>query len=468
VSSVEGHAVSRRRRQALHAPGVLLLTIGLLTGCEATSAPLPPPQRLDPPPVGAGAVLAPALGDPRDTLPVARLTRLLRSGPLGPDPSALVVSAEDGSVLLDVAGSVPRTPASLLKLTTAAAALSALDPASRLRTRVVRGASAEEVVLVGAGDTTLTAHPDRARRRHRAGLAALAAATTRALKAAGVASVRVGVDDSLFTGAAVSPHWPGSYVAAGVVSPVSSLSLDGGRVSPRSDVREQEPAIAAGNVFARMLRRAGLDVPGDVVRSVAPAAARELAAVESPTVADLVELMLSSSDNDLAESLLRLAALARGRAGTFDVGTTVVRAVLDELGVPSEQVRALDGSGLARGSKLAPATLTGLLVTAAAETGSPTLDHLLTGLPVAGFSGTLASRFGAGRARSAAGVVRAKTGTLTGVSTLAGTATVAGAAVIFVVMSDRVPGDTLAARRTLDRFAAVLGRRAHAGDVTGR
>ena len=59
----------------------------------------------------------------------------------------------------------------------------------------------------------------------------------------------------------------------------------------------------------------------------------------------------------------------------------------------------------------------------------------------------------------AAGLVRAKTGTLTGVSALAGLTTVAGRPVVFVAMADRVaPASTLAARTALDQFAALLGR----------
>jgi D-alanyl-D-alanine carboxypeptidase/D-alanyl-D-alanine-endopeptidase (penicillin-binding protein 4) len=76
---------------------------------------------------------------------------------------------------------------------------------------------------------------------------------------------------------------------------------------------------------------------------------------------------------------------------------------------------------------------------------------------VAGFSGTLALRFTTGPPRAVAGVVRAKTGTLTGVSALAGTTTVDGRPTVFVVMADRVPdGATLQARDELDLFAAVL------------
>lgn len=428
---------------------------GLVADPRPTATPSP---RLDPRPVGAPPVLAPAstVGVPSPgAVPVGALQRLLTSGPLGKAPGALVVDAASGEPLLDREGSRARTPASVLKLTTAAAAVTTLDPESRLTTRVVRGEDPGQIVLVGGGDATLT------RRRSSgfpglADLVTLADRTAEALRAAGVASVTVRVDDSLFSGPAVSPYWPSTYVSSGVVSPVSALSLDGGRVTARSDTRSADPALAAGQQLARLLTRRGLQVDGQVTRAVAAPGTPEVVAVESPTVAELAELMLSTSDNDIAESLLRLVAVAGGRPGTFVDGTAVVAETLAGLGVPVDGLTLLDGSGLARGSAIAPATLAGLLVLAAQDTSDAALDHLLTGLPVAGFSGTLATRYGAGRDGAAAGLVRAKTGTLTGVSTLAGVTTVGGRAVVFVVMADRVPGDTLAAQAVLDRFAARL------------
>src|SRR5690349_24820810 len=83
---------------------------------------------------------------------------------------------------------------------------------------------------------------------------------------------------------------------------------------------------------------------------------------------------------------------------------------------------------------------------------------VVTGLPVSGFTGSLEDRF-ADAAPQGRGRVRAKTGTLTGVSALAGVATdVTGDPMVFVLMADRVAvPDTLAARDALDRLAADLG-----------
>jgi D-alanyl-D-alanine carboxypeptidase/D-alanyl-D-alanine-endopeptidase (penicillin-binding protein 4) len=82
---------------------------------------------------------------------------------------------------------------------------------------------------------------------------------------------------------------------------------------------------------------------------------------------------------------------------------------------------------------------------------------VVTGLPVAGFSGSLGYRF-KDKAAAGLGLVRAKTGTLTGVHGLAGIAlTRSRQAMFFVAVADEVAlPQTLEARADLDRAAAAL------------
>ena len=435
---------------------------GRLPGGLVRDRPAPTPaatRPLDPSPVAAPDVLegqpSPAAAGAQP-VPVEALDAVLTSGALGSDPGAQVLDVDSATPLFDRSGDVARIPASVAKLVTGAAALITLDVGSRLSTRVVQGGAPEVIVLVGGGDSTLTTRPVRGTGYpDRASLVELADATATSLLAAGTDAVAVRVDDGLFEGPSVSPDWGPTYVPAGVVAPVSALSVDVGRVSPGSVARETDPALAAGRALAQLLSRRGVTVSGEVNRSPSPPGAQELAVVSSPTVGQLVELMLTTSDNDLAESLLRLTAIGAGRPGTFTDGSLVATQALIDLGVPTEGLVLLDGSGLARGSSITPQTLARLLVRAV-DGSRPALGHLLAGLPVAGFSGTLALRFGAGRPGTAAGLVRAKTGTLTGVSTLAGVAPVAGRSVVFVVMTDSGTADALTARDALDRFAATL------------
>jgi D-alanyl-D-alanine carboxypeptidase/D-alanyl-D-alanine-endopeptidase (penicillin-binding protein 4) len=168
--------------------------------------------------------------------------------------------------------------------------------------------------------------------------------------------------------------------------------------------------------------------------------------------------MLETSDNVIAECLARQVALAEHEPASFTGAALAVRHVLQRLGVdPGAGMK--DGSGLAAGDRLTAAALAGVM-RAVAETGHPAEHTVLAGLPVAAWSGTLAARYRTGTARAAAGVARAKTGTLSGVATLAGVVhDRSGRLLAFALLTDGVPS-TLAAEPALD---AVVGRLAACG-----
>ena len=117
-------------------------------------------------------------------------------------------------------------------------------------------------------------------------------------------------------------------------------------------------------------------------------------------------------------------------------------------------VRLDDGSGLARSNQIDPTTLSTVLARAA---GGRDWPQLLTGLPIGGFTGTLDDRF-EDSAAAGAGVVRAKTGTLTGVHSLAGyTLDARGVPVVFAVLTDDTEGiNPFETQAALDRVAAAL------------
>jgi D-alanyl-D-alanine carboxypeptidase/D-alanyl-D-alanine-endopeptidase (penicillin-binding protein 4) len=266
--------------------------------------------------------------------------------------------------------------------------------------------------------------------------------------------VRVGYDDTLFAGPAVNPHWPASYVPDGVVAPTAALWVDEGRAG---DGRVADPPRTAATVFASALARAGVRVSGPPRPRQAPPGARELAGADSAPLSAIVERTLLVSDNEAAEVLGHQVGLASGGAGSFTGGVRGVRRELGRLGVDLAGVRLYDGSGLSRQDRLAPTTLVAVLQ-AAASAAHPELRAVITGLPVAGFTGSLASRFD-GPVTQGRGRVRAKTGTLSGVSALAGIATdVDGDPLVFALIADRVRlVKTLDARAALDDAAAALG-----------
>jgi D-alanyl-D-alanine carboxypeptidase/D-alanyl-D-alanine-endopeptidase (penicillin-binding protein 4) len=264
---------------------------------------------------------------------------------------------------------------------------------------------------------------------------------------------RVVVDAGLFTGPTTGPGWDSDIVTAGFGAPITALTLDGGRRSPRTDARSTAPDLAAGRAFARAL---GLPVSA-VVRGSAAPGARQLGSVSSPSMLSMVEYLLTHSDNVLADTLVRQVAIGKRLPASFAGASDAVRLTLADLGLDSAAAGVVDGSGLSRANRLTPALLTSVLALAGSP-DHPELRGILTGLPVALYSGTLADRFA--RSRAAGGLVRAKTGTLSGVSALSGVLLDAsGRRLTFAVVADGVPaGGKDSAEQALDGIAATLTR----------
>ncbi|MFI6686126.1 D-alanyl-D-alanine carboxypeptidase/D-alanyl-D-alanine-endopeptidase [Streptomyces sp. NPDC050485] len=382
-------------------------------------------------PAGLPGALAPLLGDPA----------------LGTRPAASVVDTATGKELYGARADAAMTPASTVKIATAAAVLTAFAPDHRLATTVVAPADAAALTLVGGGDPTL----DKAR------LAALADDTARALRARSLDHVQLAYDTSLFSGPSVHPIGPNENLA-----PVVALMTDEGRLDSSAGstsgpaARTADPAGDTARAFAELLRRRGVlaDAPAP---GTAPAGARPVASTLSAPLPAIVERMLTNSDNDIAEALNRQTALAIGKPASFDGGAEAVPAQLAKLQLPLDGAKFADGSGLDRSDKVTAQLLTRLLARAA-EPARPELRPILTGLPVAGFTGTLSGRYDTGSA--ATGLVRAKTGTLggAGVNTLAGTVVDAsGHLLAFAFLSAGTPGaDPLPTQKALDKLATRL------------
>ncbi|RCV55164.1 D-alanyl-D-alanine carboxypeptidase/D-alanyl-D-alanine endopeptidase [Marinitenerispora sediminis] len=367
--------------------------------------------------------------------------------------SAFVVDAETGDPLFARDEGETAVPASTTKVVTAVAALQAVGPDARIPTDVVQGAEPGQVILVGGGDPTLTEVVRSGEYPRLATLEELAESTAGELLAAGIGSVRLGYDDSRYSGPDMAPGWKPGYVDEGSVATVHALMLDGGRVYREENYSERvgDPPRAAAEAFARQLEAAGITVEGAPAPATAAADAAPIATVESAPVSALVEKMMLESDNNIAEALAHQVARAEGGEMSFAGGAAAVMSVISDLGVPDVHVE--DGSGLSVNNRITPKALVDLLLLAA-DDANPDLHYVVSGLPTAHFTGTLTDRYTAYEASAAgAGLIRAKTGTLNGVSTLAGTAYDAdGRLLVFAFMAN----NPAAEGRILDTFASAL------------
>lgn len=414
-------------------------------------------------PTAADPVLPPAGTDapvPSTAALRRTLEPLIKARSFGGSVSLDVLDPLTGEHLLASGQATARTPASTAKLLTCAAALSLLGPQTTLPTSVLSGARPGQLVLLAGGDVLLSeGESDPEAVNGHAGLTSLARLTAQALKARGQDRVPVtlSLDDRLFTGPARAKGWAVTDVENGYVAPVYPLEIDAGRITAADYAhRSGDPALTTARVFAGLLRKQGIDVSRSAVgRLAAPRDPVVLAEVDSAPISGLVEYALTQSDNTVAEGLGRLVAAKSGRPATFASVGPAVLAADQRLGVPVTGAVLLDGSGLSAGSKVPPLTMTELLA-AAVSPQHPELRPILSGLPIAAVSGTLLNRFADPKERIAAGLVRAKTGTLTGVSSLAGAVVDAdGRLLVFAVMADRVKSTTLA-RAGLDQVATAL------------
>ncbi|MGW6496518.1 D-alanyl-D-alanine carboxypeptidase/D-alanyl-D-alanine endopeptidase [Nonomuraea angiospora] len=386
-----------------------------------------------------------------------QLTSALGDEALGSHVGAVVLDAATGERIFAANADTPIVPASTTKIVTCSAALASLGPDTRLSTRVVQGAKPGTAILVGGGDPMLAGPSAKPTYPKQATLATLAARTAATLKSQNLRKITLSYDTSLFVGSPIAPGWKPNYVPDGEVAPVYALTIDEGRQNPRfHQPRVSNPPQYAAAAFAKLLAKQGITVSRSVKPDKAPAGAPELGRVDSAPIYSLVEHTLTRSDNDMAEALARHVAIKEGQEASFEGGTKAVVAVLQRLGA-AQGISLSDGSGLSIRNRISPSALA-KLIAMAGSTSQPNLHAVASGMPIAGFSGTLGNgrRFTGSDSRGQVGLVRAKTGTLNNVNTLAGMATTKdGRLVTFAFMADRVPAT---AEPVLDRLAATVAR----------
>ena len=360
-----------------------------------------------------------------------------------------VIDVATGTELVDHQASAPLTPASSNKVLTAWASLSALGGGHRMETRAVL--SGGTVTLVGGGDVLLAADAgDPSAVVGHAGLGDLARAAAAELTGQGVTSVGVALDDTLFTGPAWNSGWEsGNEAWVGQIQPIMVDVTAYGSTGYPAD-----PAMEAARAFSQALSAAGITVTGEVTRAAAPAGATKLASVQSAPLADVLSVSIKASDNTMTEVEGRVLAAATGREASFTGATQAVREQLQADGFDVTGLTLVDVCGLAKGDKVPARLLAQIIARAAGADGGTVGRDLLTALPVGALDGTLSDRY---VGTSAAGVVRAKTGSLDQTVSLTGTVVTAdGRLLAYSVIIDGFPeGGMWSARTAMDNDLIV-------------
>lgn len=184
-------------------------------------------------------------------------------------------------------------------------------------------------------------------------------------------------------------------------------------------------------------------------------AGEEVLYTTSPTVKEIMNWFLLWSDNLLSERMGRLAAKASGNQFSALGVSNTFTTLLIEMGIDPSQVIVKDASGLSRENKVTASVMAQLLYKISVD---PVLTQIVDGLPIGGKTGTLRHRY-LETAPQAVGLIKAKTGTLTGVVSLAGYVQSEDREYAFIVIADDVVRTKAASdrvRKTIDRYLGKL------------
>ncbi|WP_347550118.1 D-alanyl-D-alanine carboxypeptidase/D-alanyl-D-alanine-endopeptidase [Pseudalkalibacillus hwajinpoensis] len=180
-----------------------------------------------------------------------------------------------------------------------------------------------------------------------------------------------------------------------------------------------EPAKYALNLFANSLKKNGIEVVGFEKVAKVPEKATVLFEKKSMSLSELLIPFMKLSNNGHAEVLIKEMGKVKKGEGSFEAGLEVVKEVLREEGLNPDEMSLRDGSGISQVTLIQPNQLTLLLYNLQQKEW---FEPYFTSLPIAGVpdrmvGGTLRERF---RNTVAQNVVHAKTGTLIGVTSLSG------------------------------------------------
>ncbi len=217
----------------------------------------------------------------------------------------------------------------------------------------------------------------------------------------------------------------------------------------------ENPTLYAATVFSEMLQKNGIQWKGRILRGQAPAFPESLAVHNSHPLRAVVENTNKVSDNLSAELLLKtVGAIQGGQPGTAAKGIRALHTFLQQIGIDSTSYYVVDGSGVSRYDVITADLLVNLL-TAMYKDFSVQSEYLAS-LPIAGVDGTIQNRM---KDTPAAGKLRAKTGSLRGVSSLSGyVPTEDGDVLVFSILMQNFVGSAAPYRAAQDSIGVWLTR----------
>lgn len=334
----------------------------------------------------------------------------LATSPTLAKPGIIVFDPTTQTEIYSDFADVPRAPASVLKLISATAAITAFGPEKVFHTTINSTNDPDVFILQGERDPWLTTSPRDAKRLNRA-------LSTKLINE--VVKTREDYSD-------LRIKFYGMFDAD-----IKSLRTFYGkkikfeRISKPPVVPDQEPT--------------------------------EIARITSPTLREILEFTLLWSDNVLADRLARNAAVEMGYSRDDVSLNLAFEETLELLDVDSTGLKIFDGSGLSHGNRVSVRTIAELLLKIRTE---PQFQAIYDGLPTSGKTGTLKKRFQEYGA-SAKGLVKAKTGWINTSVTLAGYVEAGESEYVFAVIANRVTPTERSrdrARNVIDKMLATIAK----------
>lgn len=175
------------------------------------------------------------------------------------------------------------------------------------------------------------------------------------------------------------------------------------------------PVIYTLTVLKEVLEKNGIKVSGDLKEDILPKEKVLLISHESSVLTHIINFFLKESDNHTGECLLKTLGATLSIPGTSNKGVKVIEKFLKEIGIEENSYRVVDGSGLSRYNLVSPSLFIKILEYAYKDFSI--YPEYISALPISGIDGTLKDRMKGDRCERK---VRAKTGTMSGISCISG------------------------------------------------